>query len=312
MTRATVYPEADTRSQWFARTHPGDVMPHPNVVVLHTTEGSTWPTYSGGAVAPTLTYWAGHGWRQHFPLNMSARALENASGGVETNTLNVIQVELVGTCAAGGPGLHWPSASDADLAPLAEFLRWLAGEWPVPLESTSRPWLPYPSSYGGSKARMTRDEWLSFSGICGHQHVPENHHGDPGDFPIDRLLWLAGTHGGRGMSAPIPAPLPTTQEAPMGKTLTEDDFDEIGNRVHSQALTASYGEVDGQPYTAAAAIRDILNGVRALQASFDPAKFAAAVTAHLPSGVVSDAQLEAVVRRVLGSVDDVPVQSSGN
>ncbi|MFD3560872.1 hypothetical protein ACFWVU_14500 [Streptomyces sp. NPDC058686] len=47
--------------------------------------------------------------RQHFPANMSSRALVNRNGGVETNTLNVVQIELVGTCVKGGPGLYWPN-----------------------------------------------------------------------------------------------------------------------------------------------------------------------------------------------------------
>ncbi|MFE6719418.1 hypothetical protein ACFVDU_17800 [Streptomyces albidoflavus] len=36
--------------------------------------------------------------RQHFPVDKSARALVNLSGGTETDTLNAFQVELAGTC----------------------------------------------------------------------------------------------------------------------------------------------------------------------------------------------------------------------
>ncbi|MGW1258447.1 peptidoglycan recognition protein family protein [Streptomyces sp. NPDC002513] len=165
-------------------------MPHPNVIVLHTTEGGSWPDYSGGSVAPNFTVKGGQV-RQHFAANESSRALVNKSGGVQTNTLNVIQIELVGTCERGGPGLYWPNASDADLKPLADLVRWLTQQYPIPLMSTSKPWLAYPSSYGSKNGqRMNFAEWTNFRGICGHQHVPENDHGDPGNFPIDRLIAL--------------------------------------------------------------------------------------------------------------------------
>lgn len=223
MTGATIYPKAD-RSQWFAARFPGDVMAHPNVLVLHTTEGSGWPGYDGGATAPTFTIKPGAGVRQHFPVNMSARALENRPGGVQTNTLNVVQVELVGTCQAGKPGLglYWPGAGARDLAELVDLVQWLHAEWPIPLVSTPRPWLPYPRSYGTAGGqRMSFAEWNAFSGVCGHQHVPEQDHGDPGAFPIGLLLQLAAGRPGdfvdRGTAAPVtptpaPAPAPTSQE----------------------------------------------------------------------------------------------------
>jgi hypothetical protein len=189
-----IYPGADTKSQWFASAYQGDTMPHPNVIVLHTTEGSSWPSYGGGSQAPTFTVQPDGRVRQHFPANMSARALVNKPGGVETNTLNVVQIELVGTCAKGGPGVFWPTATDAQLAGLAKLVTWLAATYPIPLKSTARKWLAYPSSYGSAGGqRMTASEWEGFSGLCGHQHVPENDHGDPGNFPIARLLQAAQT-----------------------------------------------------------------------------------------------------------------------
>ena len=218
MTGTRFYPKADAKTQSFASAYPGDIMPHPNVLVLHTTEGTSWPGYSGGAVAPTLTAFPDAAakalrWRQHFPINMSARALVNKAGGVQTNTLNVVQVELVGTCAKGGPGLYWPEAPDWALKGLADFLKWLHAEWPVPLRSTSRPWVAYPASYGtASGQRMGEAEWMNFSGICGHQHVPENVHGDPGAFPIARLLAMTAPTP----PPPTPSPTPTPTPAPAG------------------------------------------------------------------------------------------------
>ncbi|MFI9228971.1 peptidoglycan-binding protein [Streptomyces rimosus] len=187
---AHIYPKADATSQWYGGTYPGDTMPHPNVIVLHTTEGNTFPTYGGGSEAPNFTIRGGVV-RQHFYANHSARALVNRGGGVQTNTLNCVQIELVGTCDKGGPGLYWPDASDADLAALVDLVKWLTSTYPIPLVSTPKPWLSYPSSYGSrSGQRMSFAEWTNFNGICGHQHVPENDHGDPGNFPIKRLIEL--------------------------------------------------------------------------------------------------------------------------
>ncbi|MEU5433813.1 peptidoglycan-binding protein [Streptomyces sp. NPDC020719] len=160
------------------------------MIVLHTTEGGTWPSYDGGASAPNFTVKGGEV-RQHFNANESSRALVNKSGGVQTNTLNVVQIELVGTCERGGPGLYWPGASDADMAALVDLIQWLTSNYPIPVVSTSKPWLSYPTSYGSkSGQRMSFSEWTNFNGICGHQHVPENDHGDPGNFPIQRLISL--------------------------------------------------------------------------------------------------------------------------
>lgn len=187
-----------------------------NCGVVHTTEGRTLPDYGGGAVAPTVTGVPDIAarkihWFQHFDVDESARALANKSGGVETNTANVFQVELVGTCddskkttwsgkRAGVDYLHWPTAPEWALAEVAWLVRWLHTEHGVPL-SCVRDWLAYgpdarrpgvvPASYGASKTRMTQNEWRAFTGWCGHQHVPENDHGDPGSMDFARVIALA-------------------------------------------------------------------------------------------------------------------------
>lgn len=232
MTRATIYPQADAKSQWFAARWPGDVMPRPNCGVLHTTEGSNWPDYAGGSMAPTFTVFPGRGVRQHFPVNMSARALQHPSGTVPTNTLNVVQVECVGTCAKGGPGLFWPGAADADMAELAQLVAWLAREWPIPL-TTGVEFVPYPASYGTRAAqRMTAAAWLGYSGWAGHQHVPNNDHGDPGAFPTGRLLELSAAINRPPKPKPPKPPVPPTPENDVAltdadaKLLWDADFSE--------------------------------------------------------------------------------------
>lgn len=182
----------------------------PNKVVLHTTEGMTWPGYKDGATAPTLTSKPDikakrlvH--RQHFPLERSARALRNPAGGVQTNTEDAIQIELVGTCdpthaktwngkVAGVDYIYWPAAPDWALRGLAAELAELHRLFPaIPLTAPAASrWLAYPASYGNAnRQRMSNPGWDSFKGICGHQHVPENVHGDPGSIDIAKILAYA-------------------------------------------------------------------------------------------------------------------------
>ncbi|MDX2549142.1 peptidoglycan-binding protein [Streptomyces sp. WI04-05B] len=197
------YPGA-SRANWYQDDHPGDPM-QVNVLVLHTTEGRTLPTYSGGSMAPNLTAVPDLTakklkWYQHFDIETSSRALANQRGGVETNTLNVTQVELVGTCdprthkkwtAAGDAHIYWPDAPDWALRSVARFLAWMHEEHGVPLAGP-KSWPAYPTSYGdGGGQRMSFTDWKAFKGVCGHMHVPENDHGDPGAIDFSTLVKYA-------------------------------------------------------------------------------------------------------------------------
>ncbi|MFE2723881.1 peptidoglycan-binding protein [Kitasatospora sp. NPDC059327] len=199
----TLYPGAD-RSQWFAEHYPGSFM-NPTRGILHTTEGTGWPDYNGGGEAPHVTAKADFTarrlvFRQHFPFDHSARALVNAAGGVETNTAGAIQIELIGTCdprthqawaARGIQHIYWPEAPDWALRDLAEFMAWQRQHNGIPLDGPAR-WAAYPASYGaGNGVRMSFAAWNAFRGWAGHQHVPENHHGDPGNIAFATLLSLA-------------------------------------------------------------------------------------------------------------------------
>ncbi|VXC09350.1 hypothetical protein [Aeromicrobium sp. 9AM] len=215
----TLYPGANTTAQNFASKYVGSTM-SPNVVVLHSTEGWDWPSYSGGATAPHFTIKPNFAKktvevRQHFPVNKSARALENRGGGVETNTLNAVQIELVGTC---DPPTHkkrgtvshifMPEAPDWFIQGVADLLKWLHAEWPdFPLkDAAKRGWGAYPSSYGASRYRLSFTEWNNAYGVVGHQHVPENSHGDPGNFPIAKLI--AASKAGTKPEPPVDPPPP--------------------------------------------------------------------------------------------------------
>lgn len=206
---AALYPPADHSSQWFADAFPGSTADAVDRLVLHTTEGAGWPDYQGGAIAPNwtarpiLTRTGWHlDWRQHYPANMASRALVNAPGGVETNRAHAVQVELVGTCTPGGPGIYWPGADPQLLADLGAFVGWVHTQWGLMLDAAPV-WVA--PSVPGDRQRFTGAQWLAFRGICGHEHVPENDHRDPGALPITRVLAFA--------SADLPAPTP--QEAPV-------------------------------------------------------------------------------------------------
>lgn len=190
-----------TAKYWFADNYKGSTI-KPNVGVIHTTEGTSLPWYDGGAKAPNYTATPDFGrkrliWTQHYPDTMSSRALRNESGGVETNTLNCIQIELVGTCdpgtsskwtAAGRNHIFWAAAPQWALDEVAEFVALKNRERGIRIEGPEqigKSWAGYPASYGkGASQRFSFTQWKAFYGWCGHQHVPENDHGDPG-----RLNW---------------------------------------------------------------------------------------------------------------------------
>jgi hypothetical protein len=210
------YPKANRTVQWFLGDVATDPMGPVEKVVWHTTETTSWPGYGGGATAPHYTVKANFAtkrmeWRAHFPDEHNARALRNEAGGVQTNRDGALQVEIVGTCNQDpdtrpswwdDPGVlrSW------DLEPwqvegLAEFVVYAHEAHDVPLIAPAL-WLAYgpdprapgrvPASYGDSPARFTGSQWDAFRGHCGHEHVDENAHGDPGRFPMRDILERAG------------------------------------------------------------------------------------------------------------------------
>ncbi|MFH8805469.1 hypothetical protein ACH4F6_39010 [Streptomyces sp. NPDC017936] len=229
-----------------------------NCGVIHTTEGRTLPSYNGGSIAPTVTGVPDIAakrirWYQHYDVDESARALANKLGGVSTNTANAFQIELVGTCddskaktwddkRAGVDYLHWPTAPDWALAEVGWLVRWLHDYHGVPMTCV-RDWLAYgkdsrrpgitPASYGASPARMSFAEWQAFKGWCGHQHVPENDHGDPGSMDFARVLEHA-----KGTSEPTPTtPDPTPSQ--------EDDMPQMLDEYNPRDVELTSGEWTG-------------------------------------------------------------------
>lgn len=197
------FPGADITSQNYASAYPGAAI-RPDCVVLHTTEGRGWTDYGGGATSPHMTIWfdfaAGVpvGVRQHFPADMSSRALSRPAPKTDanrTNTMNVFQIELVGTSGWASPDngnapYHvpnlWPDAPDNALRYVAHVLAWLHQEWGVPLTPIAD---RFPS--WRSAEPMSWSRWQAFTGICGHGHVPGQSHTDPGALNAGRLCELA-------------------------------------------------------------------------------------------------------------------------
>lgn len=170
-----------------ATTAGGSYIDVPWRVILHTTEG----TSIEGAIS---AYRRHGGWPhmtvdigqrrivQHYPFSVSARALKNTAGGVETNRARAIQIEIVGQAAR----MHELGAED---------LKWLGGTVLRPIvEAFAIPksapaFVPYPQSYGlKASQRMGRDKWLAGGFVAAHQHVPENDHGDAGAIDIAAVL----------------------------------------------------------------------------------------------------------------------------
>lgn len=150
-------------------------------IVLHTTESSTVPGYGGFLniknVAPHFTLDRSGVVFQHHPINRAARALRNLAGGVETNRQGryCVQIEIVGYAKNGS------KLPVKQMASLRALVKWIRSETGVKAN--------YPSKIGGefcygykSSCRMKYAYWPVFNGVCGHQHVPENTHWDPGAF----------------------------------------------------------------------------------------------------------------------------------
>jgi hypothetical protein len=146
--------------------------------VLHTTEGDSYAgalaTYKASGNAPHFTVQGDHVW-QHVPLDRAATALKHQPGTVETNRLSCIQIEIVGHAAS-------PTVPPA-LPPL---MRWIEGQ--LGIAKVAPKFLPYPASSGASTVRFSPNMWLRFGGWCGHQHVPNNDHGDPGAISVAALF----------------------------------------------------------------------------------------------------------------------------
>jgi hypothetical protein len=169
---------------------------------LHTTETGSWPSYADWSVAPHLTVMPRPGKgvdvRQHIEFDTAAFALRSLPGGAQTNRERVYQIELVGSCSRSFAEKHgyffWPDADDAVLRDLyATVIEPMARGLGIGIDALR--FQSYDASYGPrgqtNTVRLGASAWEDYRGWLGHQHAPENLHGDPGAFPWDRMIRLS-------------------------------------------------------------------------------------------------------------------------
>lgn len=171
------------KSRWDGIPGAGLFKAGPYRGVIHTTEGSSYAgaraAYLNSRVSPHFTIGLEGCW-QHVDLTYASSALVNAIGGVETNRLSAIQIEVIGFAAKP----DWP---DQLVEAVRDLMIWVEGQ--TGIEAWAPPEWGGNDAYGlRTRYRMTPQAWLAFNGWCGHQHVPENEHWDPGRIPIIRLL----------------------------------------------------------------------------------------------------------------------------
>jgi len=186
----TTLSKANTTAQYYARRYPGVIMPRLDKFLIHTTETEGWPGYGGGASAPNATYHPRlRQIRQHFPNEMSARALRNpTSTAVSENRDNVFQLEMV--CysdyklAKSVGGLWVGDLTDAHFTDLAQMIIEL-GRHGLPRTSSVK-WREGQKTYV-SGVRLSGPAYDAYKGILGHVHASGNTHWDPGGFRWSRL-----------------------------------------------------------------------------------------------------------------------------
>src|SRR5690606_18354987 len=98
------------------------------------------------------------------------------------------------------------------------FAAFLNVEWGIPLKSVVF------VAWNAKRPTMTVEQWMALSGHVGHQHAPENHHTDPGELDMVRVLWHAQQwldlweregYPYENLPAPVPIPGPEPEPVPI-------------------------------------------------------------------------------------------------
>lgn len=183
----------------------GSYTGEPFRVVIHTTETTGLPGYNNGASAPHFTYQpSNRTFYQHTDTDTAARALRNLPGGVQTNRAGAIQVEIVcysdrDKAAQSASRLWVGDLGDHHLYDIRKFLEWCFAGYDVTDTWPGRQALSY-SQANAPGFRMSFDSWNAFTGVCGHQHVPENTHWDPGALDWSALVEEQDTSFAKGLT----------------------------------------------------------------------------------------------------------------
>ncbi|HJF51260.1 MAG TPA: peptidoglycan-binding protein [Brachybacterium paraconglomeratum] len=224
-----IFPWADATTQFWDEMYPTQTYTGGEPIgLLHSTETGTWPGYGAGSSAPHLTVRFDPkartiSARQHFSTTRPSRALVNKAGGVQTNNQRIFQIELIGSCdltfAKKHGYLYLPDLLEKAWArdALAAVLAAVSESLGIPLTS-SVVWANYPGSYGEKASqRLTGDQWEAYTGWLGHQHAPENDHGDPGDIPVAEILAAAGGDPTAVIAPPSGGGGSSSSKLPSGK-----------------------------------------------------------------------------------------------
>lgn len=188
-----------TRDETIRGAGGGTFVPAAPCGVVHTTEGgweSAMAVFRSRMVAPHVMVDPVTRRRAQFiPLDRSAYALVNDNGGVETNRHGARQIEVVGY-------------ADRTQDMPADQQEWLAVEVLRPISEAVGITGPGLECFGvdagwvlatpTARQRMSFDAWNRFGGWCGHQHVPENSHWDPGALDLPAIVRIAQAQGGFG------------------------------------------------------------------------------------------------------------------
>lgn len=241
--------------------------------LLHTTEGVGVPPYADdrgrkGAKAPHFTVVPDFGRQQvvvyqHFDTGRPSRALANSTAPGETNREQVVQIELVGTCgwvytvAPHSKAMLWPEAPEWALAGLRRLMRWIEQAHGIPSTSTPRRW----TAWNARPDKMSPAEWDTFAGWCGHQHVPENDHTDPGRLPIGSLLATESEQESQEEDVPLRSDMIAAPDG-SGKSVRASDVITATHRLAEQAAVRA-GASEALGRETVALLREILDALKA-------------------------------------------------
>lgn len=219
--------------------------------ILHSTEGSNLPDYKDGGSNPNVTL---DPWKkiayQHLPLNVAARAL------VRNNDAGV-QIEIIGYCDNKTAMEHNRESYRLDRLSsegrqwLAERLAEIGKALNIPTTTSVR-WITYPDSAGlNNGVRMSYATLNSARGWVGHQHIPDNDHGDPGPIGADLVARMQN----KVVKAPPVPAKPTTTAFPLpaghwygvnDKTANSHSGVAVSDRGNIKRIQAKVGvEADG-------------------------------------------------------------------
>lgn len=235
-------------------------------LVLHTIEGGMQAAIDGvfkpkPCYCPHLTVsLKARRVAQHVRFSWASAALANDPGGVETNRWRAIQIEIEGWSAKSA------ERTDEEIEFLGEVIAAIV-EAGVPIN------LDHVAQFVGaeagtiavknSKYRMTPEQWRTFDGVCGHQHVPENEHWDPGHLDVQAAVDHAKAILGQPAAPSTPPPAPE-EDIMATRAELQQDLKAEADRIIA-AIPKPVAVDDGRwmaTFAAEGKVYAVINGVR--------------------------------------------------